>query len=138
MWHFTYTGQRKNTQITKRIPLNRLLQQQVFYMTLTTEDNALHIHNTNPATAECRRSGCIHNTSRRIASFSSIRLDESDRHPLDFKYLHNQKSTAVKSGDRGGQGNLQHLLMILFSPNVCIRNAFALCILVHIDSLQRF
>ncbi|GFW96951.1 hypothetical protein TNCV_4801641 [Trichonephila clavipes] len=55
--------------------------------------------------------------------FSSDRLDGPDRYTRDFKYHHNQKSAGVKSGDRGGHGYLQHLLTILSSPNVCIRNA---------------
>ncbi|GFW37910.1 uncharacterized protein TNCV_4631121 [Trichonephila clavipes] len=68
-------------------------------------------------------SGCMEDTSLRIASFSSDRLDGPDRYTRDFKYPHNQKSAGVKSGDRGGHGYLQRLLTILSSPNVCIRNA---------------
>ncbi|GFT61287.1 hypothetical protein TNCV_1227371 [Trichonephila clavipes] len=70
-------------------------------------------------------SGCMEDTSLRIAYFSSDRLDGPDRYTRDFKYPHNQKSTNVKSGDRGGHGYLQSLLTILSSPNVCIRNALA-------------
>ncbi|GFS85964.1 hypothetical protein TNCV_1219601 [Trichonephila clavipes] len=68
-------------------------------------------------------SGCMEDTSLRIASFSSDRLDGLDRYSPDFKYTHNQKSAGVKYGDRGGYGYLQRLLTILSSPNVCIRNA---------------
>ncbi|GFU98830.1 hypothetical protein TNCV_672871 [Trichonephila clavipes] len=66
---------------------------------------------------------CMEDTSLRIASFSSDRLDGPDRYTRDFKYLQNQKSSSVKSGDRGGHGYLQRLLTIMSSPNVCIRNA---------------
>ncbi|GFV62261.1 hypothetical protein TNCV_985251 [Trichonephila clavipes] len=65
----------------------------------------------------------MEDTSLRIASFSSDRLDGPDRYTRDFKYPHNQKSAGVKSGNRGGHGYLQRLLTILSSPNVCIRNA---------------
>ncbi|GFY25856.1 hypothetical protein TNCV_1916061 [Trichonephila clavipes] len=68
-------------------------------------------------------SGCMEDTSLWIASFSSDRLDGQDRYTRDFKYPYNQKSAGVKSGDRGGHGNLHCLLTILSSPNVCIRNA---------------
>ncbi|GFS92875.1 hypothetical protein TNCV_1162531 [Trichonephila clavipes] len=68
-------------------------------------------------------SECMEDTSLRIASFSSDRLDGPDRYTRDFKYPHNQKSADVKSGYRGGHGYLQRLLTILSSPNVCIRNA---------------
>ncbi|GFU39289.1 hypothetical protein TNCV_3811331 [Trichonephila clavipes] len=78
---------------------------------------------TNPVTAECNVSGCMEDTSLRIASFSSDRLDGPDRYTRDFKYRHNQKSAGVKSEDRGSHEYLQHLLTILSSPNVCIRNA---------------
>ncbi|GFW72229.1 hypothetical protein TNCV_702661 [Trichonephila clavipes] len=78
---------------------------------------------TNPATAECSMSGYMEDTSLRITSFSSDRLDEPDRYTRDFKYPHNQKSAGVKSRDRGGHGYLQSLLTILSSPNVCIMNA---------------
>ncbi|GFW74156.1 hypothetical protein TNCV_4177011 [Trichonephila clavipes] len=61
---------------------------------------------THPATAECNMSGCMEDTSLRIASFSSDRLDGPDRYTRDFKYPHNQKSAGVKSGDRGGHGYL--------------------------------
>ncbi|GFW35516.1 uncharacterized protein TNCV_3071441 [Trichonephila clavipes] len=67
--------------------------------------------------------GCMEDTSLRIASFSSDRLDGPDRYTRDFKYPHNQKSVGFKSGDRGGHGYLQLLLTILSSSNVCIRNA---------------
>ncbi|GFW63920.1 uncharacterized protein TNCV_706261 [Trichonephila clavipes] len=59
-------------------------------------------------------SGCIEDTSLRIASFSSDRLDGPDRYTRDFKYPHNQKSAGVKSRDRGGHGYLQCLLTIVF------------------------
>ncbi|GFT69182.1 putative transposable element [Trichonephila clavipes] len=65
----------------------------------------------------------MEDTSLRIASFSSDRLDGPDRYTRDLKYPHNQKSSGVKSGSRGGHGYLQLLLTILSSPNVCIRNA---------------
>ncbi|GFW45420.1 hypothetical protein TNCV_4702311 [Trichonephila clavipes] len=78
---------------------------------------------TNPATAECNMSGCMEDTSLRIASFSSDRLDGPDRYTRDFKYPYSHKSAGVKSGDRGGHGYLQCLLTILSSPNICIRNA---------------
>ncbi|GFV43308.1 hypothetical protein TNCV_10061 [Trichonephila clavipes] len=68
-------------------------------------------------------SGCMEDTSLWIASFSSDRLNGPDRYTRDFKYPHNQKSAGDKSGDRGGHGYLQCLLMIMSSPNVCIRNA---------------
>ncbi|GFV60515.1 hypothetical protein TNCV_3471501 [Trichonephila clavipes] len=58
----------------------------------------------NPATAECNMSGCMEDTSLRIASFSSDRLDGPDRYTRDFKYPHNQKSAGVNSGDRGAMG----------------------------------
>ncbi|GFT50595.1 hypothetical protein TNCV_551851 [Trichonephila clavipes] len=67
-------------------------------------------------------SGCMEDTSLRIAFFSSGRLDGPDRYTRDFKYPHYQKSAGVKSGDRGGHGYLQRLLTIMSSPNVCIRN----------------
>ncbi|GFU58110.1 hypothetical protein NPIL_295771 [Nephila pilipes] len=54
---------------------------------------------TNPETAECRLSGCIHDSSRRIASFNSYRLDRRDRYTRDF-----QQSTGVRSENRGGYG----------------------------------
>ncbi|GFT67933.1 uncharacterized protein TNCV_38481 [Trichonephila clavipes] len=52
-------------------------------------------------------SGCMEDTSLRIASFSSDRFNGPDRYTRDFKYPHNQKSAGVKSGDRGGHGYLQ-------------------------------
>ncbi|GFS95244.1 hypothetical protein TNCV_2630741 [Trichonephila clavipes] len=67
-------------------------------------------------------SGCMEDTSLRIAFFSSGRLDGPDRYTRDFKYPHYQKSAGVKSGDRGGHGYLQRLLTIMSSTNVCIRN----------------
>ncbi|GFW86005.1 hypothetical protein TNCV_1968131 [Trichonephila clavipes] len=51
-------------------------------------------------------SRCMEDTSLRIASFSSDRLDEPDRYTRVFKYPHNQKSAGVISGDRGGHGYL--------------------------------
>ncbi|GFW51278.1 hypothetical protein TNCV_3254071 [Trichonephila clavipes] len=68
-------------------------------------------------------SGCMEDTSLRIASFSSDRLDGPDRYTRDFKYPHNQKSAGVKSGARGGHGYQQCLLTVMHSPNVCMRNA---------------
>ncbi|GFW05699.1 uncharacterized protein TNCV_3407651 [Trichonephila clavipes] len=50
-------------------------------------------------------SGCMEDTSLRIASFSFDRLDGPDRYTRNFKYPHNQKSAGVKSGDRGGHAN---------------------------------
>ncbi|GFV45810.1 hypothetical protein TNCV_2321701 [Trichonephila clavipes] len=58
-----------------------------------------------------------------VMRLGSDKLDGPDRYTRDFKYPHNQKSTGVKSGDRGGHGYLQRLLTILSSPNICIRNA---------------
>ncbi|GFU02496.1 hypothetical protein NPIL_584291 [Nephila pilipes] len=78
---------------------------------------------TNPTTAECRMSGCIHDSFRLIASFNSNRLDGWDRFTQDFKYHHSQKSASFKSGDQGGHRHLQRLLMILFPPIVCIKNS---------------
>ncbi|GFV67249.1 hypothetical protein TNCV_3670041 [Trichonephila clavipes] len=84
---------------------------------------AVRLRVTNPATVECNTSGCMEDTSQRIASFSSDRLDGPDRYTRDFKYPHNQKSAGVKPGDRGDHEYMQRLLTILSSPNVCIRNA---------------
>ncbi|GFS79301.1 hypothetical protein TNCV_4409541 [Trichonephila clavipes] len=42
----------------------------------------------------------MEDTSLRIASFSSDRLDGPDRYTRDFKYPYNQKSVGVKSRDR--------------------------------------
>ncbi|GFW44988.1 hypothetical protein TNCV_4513021 [Trichonephila clavipes] len=72
--------------------------------------------------AECNMSGCMEDTSLRIPSFSSDKLDGSDRYTRYFKYPHNQKSAGVKTGDRGVHGYLQRLLTILSSPNIYIRN----------------
>ncbi|GFV04319.1 hypothetical protein TNCV_919401 [Trichonephila clavipes] len=68
-------------------------------------------------------SGCMEDTSLRIACFTSYRLDGPNRYTRDFKYPHNQKSAGVKSGDQGVHGYMQRLLTILSSPNVCVRNA---------------
>ncbi|GFX17600.1 hypothetical protein TNCV_3412001 [Trichonephila clavipes] len=68
---------------------------------------------------ECNTSGCMEDTSLRIASFSSDRLDGPDKYTRDFKYPHNQKSAGVKSGNRGGHGYLQRLLTIL-SPRTSV------------------
>ncbi|GBN85295.1 hypothetical protein AVEN_181423-1 [Araneus ventricosus] len=46
----TYTSQRKDTQITNRMPPNRLLQQNVFHMTITGITHCRRVK--NPATAE--------------------------------------------------------------------------------------
>ncbi|GFX79947.1 hypothetical protein TNCV_558461 [Trichonephila clavipes] len=73
-------------------------------MTTTTGEKIFQRRVTNPATVECNTSGCMEDTSLRIASFSSDRLDGPDRYTRDFKYPHNQKSAGVKSGDRGGHG----------------------------------
>ncbi|GFV58547.1 uncharacterized protein TNCV_2915361 [Trichonephila clavipes] len=56
----------------------------------------------------------MEDTSQRIASFSSDRLDGPDRYTRDFKYPHNQKSAGVKSGDRGDHEYLQRLLDSVF------------------------
>ncbi|GBN75456.1 hypothetical protein AVEN_3711-1 [Araneus ventricosus] len=45
----TYTSQRKDMQITKRIPPNCLLQQYVFHMTTATGDNTLQASLKNPS-----------------------------------------------------------------------------------------
>ncbi|GFT32489.1 hypothetical protein TNCV_4484781 [Trichonephila clavipes] len=65
----------------------------------------------------------MEDTSLRIASFCSDRLDGPDKYTRDFKYPHSQKCAGVKSGNRGGHGYLQRLLTILSSPKVCIMNA---------------
>ncbi|GFT73253.1 uncharacterized protein TNCV_459661 [Trichonephila clavipes] len=91
-------------------------------MTTTTGEKTFQASDKS-TTAECNTSGCMEDTSLRIVSFSSDRLDGPDRYTRDFKYSHNQKSAGVKSGNRGGHGYLQRLLRILSSPNVCIRNA---------------
>ncbi|GFT51600.1 hypothetical protein TNCV_4753221 [Trichonephila clavipes] len=54
-------------------------------------------------------SGCMEDTSLRIASFSSNRMKGR------FKYPHNQKSDSVKSGKEA------MYCFVLSSPNVCIR-----------------
>ncbi|GFT12643.1 uncharacterized protein TNCV_5094191 [Trichonephila clavipes] len=93
----------------------------MFHMTTTTWEKTFQ---TSDNSSKGRvMFGCMEDTSLRIASFSSDRLDEPDRYTRDFKYPHNQKSVGFKSGDRGGHGYLQRLLTILSSPNVCIRNA---------------
>ncbi|GFX33110.1 hypothetical protein TNCV_5042781 [Trichonephila clavipes] len=53
-------------------------------------------------------------------SFSSDKLDGPDRYTR--KISPQPEVAGVKSGDRGSHGYLQRLLMILSSPNVCIRN----------------
>ncbi|GFU84839.1 hypothetical protein TNCV_2127801 [Trichonephila clavipes] len=114
-----YANQRNNAYI-----MNRKLSQ-LYYTTWPPPQGRRHSRRvTNPATAECNTSGCMEDTSLRIASFSSDRLDGTDKYTRDFKYSHNQKTAGVKSGNRGGHGYLQRLLTILSSPNVCIRNAF--------------
>ncbi|GFW15048.1 hypothetical protein TNCV_983401 [Trichonephila clavipes] len=60
----------------------------------------IKIQNSAVSRKECNMSGCMEDTSLRIASFSSDRLDGPDRYTRDFKYPHNQKSAGVKSGDR--------------------------------------
>ncbi|GFW35409.1 hypothetical protein TNCV_2612081 [Trichonephila clavipes] len=75
----------------------------MFHMTTTT--GRRHSRRvTNPATAECNMSGCMEDTSLRIAYFSSNRLHGPDRYTRDFKYPHSQKSAGIKSGDRGTMG----------------------------------
>ncbi|GBL73495.1 hypothetical protein AVEN_142661-1 [Araneus ventricosus] len=92
------------------MPPKRLLQQFVFHMTNRMGDNTIQ------ASRKSSRSGCIHDTSWQITSFSSDRLDGPDQYNWDLKYPHNQKSASVKSEDRGGHGNLQFLIMILSFP----------------------
>lgn len=46
----TYASQRKDTQISNRMPPNRSLQQYVFPMTIVTGDCR---RVTNPVTADC-------------------------------------------------------------------------------------
>ncbi|GFS49086.1 hypothetical protein NPIL_684701, partial [Nephila pilipes] len=55
---------------------------------------------TNPATAECRMSGCIHDSSRWIAFFNSDRLDGRDRYSRDFNHALSPESADVRSGDK--------------------------------------
>ncbi|GFW64342.1 uncharacterized protein TNCV_273661 [Trichonephila clavipes] len=95
----------------------------MFHMTTTTGEKRFQTSEKSSNALEFNMSGCTEDTSLRIASFSSDRLDGPDRFTRDFKYPHNQKSAGVKSGDRGVHGYLQCLLKILSSPNVCIRNA---------------
>ena len=78
---------------------------------------------TNPVTAECRISGSIHDSSRRIISFNFDRLNGRDRCTREFKYPNSQKFTGVRSGDQGGHENLQRFLRILSSPKFCIKNS---------------
>ncbi|GFS86765.1 hypothetical protein TNCV_2407601 [Trichonephila clavipes] len=63
--------------------------------------------------AECRISACIRDSSWWISSFNSGRLDGRDLNSLKIEYPHSQKSTGVRSGNRGGHVNLQRLLIIL-------------------------
>ncbi|GBN72835.1 hypothetical protein AVEN_136702-1 [Araneus ventricosus] len=50
----THTSQSKDTQITNRMPPNRLLQQYMFHMTTTT--GVVHCRRVkNPSTAESER-----------------------------------------------------------------------------------
>ncbi|GFU93172.1 hypothetical protein TNCV_1465541 [Trichonephila clavipes] len=58
----------------------------------------------------------MEDTSLRIASFSSDRLDGPDKYTRDFKYPHNHKSAGVKSETEEAMGYLQRLLTILSSP----------------------
>ncbi|GFV89291.1 uncharacterized protein TNCV_4151121 [Trichonephila clavipes] len=71
----------------------------IFHMTTTTGENTFQTSDKSS-----NMSGCMEDTSLRIASFSSDRLDGPDRYTRDFKYPHNQKSAGVKSGNRGGHG----------------------------------
>ncbi|GFS45599.1 hypothetical protein NPIL_555701 [Nephila pilipes] len=75
---------------------------------------------TNPATAESRMTGCIHGSWQRIAPFNSAELDGRDSYTRGFKYPHSQRSAGIRSG---GHRKLQCLLMILSSPNICIKNS---------------
>ncbi|GFU04583.1 hypothetical protein NPIL_335431 [Nephila pilipes] len=61
-------------------------------------------------------SGLLHDSSRWITSFNSNRLVGLDRYTWDFKYRYSPKSAGVRYEDRGGHGNLQRLLMILYNP----------------------
>ncbi|GFT82483.1 hypothetical protein TNCV_4173321 [Trichonephila clavipes] len=54
------------------------------FMLLTVRIHSRRV--TNSATAECNMSGCMEDTSLRITSFSSDRLDGPDRYTRDFKY----------------------------------------------------
>ncbi|GFY07547.1 hypothetical protein TNCV_3650541 [Trichonephila clavipes] len=47
-----------------------------------------------------------------------------------------QKSVGVRSRDRGGHRNLHGLLIILFSPNVCIKNSLTGLVLTRLDSFS--
>ncbi|GFW18160.1 hypothetical protein TNCV_4007001 [Trichonephila clavipes] len=75
----------------------------MFHMTTTTGEKTFQTSDKS-SNGECNMSGCMEDTSLRIASFSSDRLDGPDRYTRDFKYPHNQKSAGVKSGDRGAMG----------------------------------
>ncbi|GFY16749.1 hypothetical protein TNCV_2788711 [Trichonephila clavipes] len=57
-------------------------------------------------------SACTHDSPRLITSFNSDRLNGRYYTPRNFN-LHSQKSTGVRSEDRGGHVNLQRLPMIL-------------------------
>ncbi|GFW27232.1 uncharacterized protein TNCV_1376561 [Trichonephila clavipes] len=85
----------------------------MFHMTTTT--GRRHSRRVTIQQRQSATSGCMEDTSQRIASFSSDRLDGPDRYTRDFKYPHNRKSAGVKSGDRGGHGYLQRLLTIMSS-----------------------
>ncbi|GFW80530.1 hypothetical protein TNCV_2416321 [Trichonephila clavipes] len=71
----------------------------MFHMTTTTGEKTFQTIDKFS-----NMSGCMEDTSLRIASFSSDRLDGPDRYTRDFKYPHNQKSAGVKSGDRRAMG----------------------------------
>ncbi|GFS74009.1 hypothetical protein NPIL_245541 [Nephila pilipes] len=91
-------------------------------MSKTTGDNALQA---------CYKSinGRVHNvllyTSQLLPGriFQFRQMDGWNRYSRDFKFHHSQKSTSVRSGGREGHGNLQCLIMILSSQNVCINTS---------------
>lgn len=91
----------------------------VFHITITTE------HIVGESQFQQRQSAAgpdVQMTSLDVFRLSDI-LDGPETR--DFKYSHNQMSADVKSGDRGGHGNLQPLLIFLPFTNVYIRKAFA-------------
>ncbi|GFU03231.1 uncharacterized protein TNCV_2721191 [Trichonephila clavipes] len=93
----------------------------MFHMTTTTGEKTFQTSDKS-SNGRVQHVRIMEDTSLRITSFSSGRVDGPDRYTRNFKYPHNQKSSGVKSGDRGGHGYLQCLLTILSSRNVCIRN----------------
>lgn len=88
-------------------------------MTTTIGNNILQ-ENHNSSNGTVQQVRYKHDTS--FAYFIPDRLNGPDRYTPDLKYPDNQKSASAKSGDRGVHRNLQPLLMILSSPNVCIKN----------------